>query len=128
MKIRCLLASAILSSAVFGHHAWQGLVDFDTSKTVKISGTISKVEFSNPHALIYIDVKNPNGTVTTWTVEAPPPNTLVRRGITKDRLAAGTTITVDTYTAKDGSPKANSNSLSLGDGQELLVRNTAPAK
>jgi hypothetical protein len=122
MKTRRLLASALLSVIpLLAHHSWAGLVEFDTSKKVTISGTITKVEFANPHVLIYFDVRNANGTVTNWVVEAPPPNTLKRAGLTQVRLAQGATITTVDYVATDGSPKANSNNLRLADGQGIAI-------
>jgi Family of unknown function (DUF6152) len=119
MKARQLLASAILCVIpAFGHH--YSLAEFDVSRTVRISGTISKVEFSNPHVTFSLDVKNPDGTVTPWEVETAAPSALIRGGITKALLAKGTTIVVDdAYPAKDGSPKANGRTLILADGREF---------
>src|SRR5580692_8965400 len=107
MKTRRLLACAMLSVIpAFGHHSVSA--EFDLTKTFRMSGTISKVEFANPHVVIYLDVKNPDGTLTSWKVETSSPNILLRAGIMKPLLAEGATIVVDAYLAKDGSPVANS--------------------
>lgn len=93
---------------------------FDVSRTVRISGTISQVEFLNPHVTFLLDVKNPDGAVTQWQVETAAPNVLIRSGITKALLAQGTTVVVeDAYPAKDGSPKANGRTLIFADGREF---------
>ena len=119
MKARHLLASAILCVIpAFGHH--YSLAEFDVSRTVRISGTISKVEFSNPHVTFSVDVKNSDGTVTHWIVGTASPNVLIRGGITKALLAEGTAAVVEAYPAKDGSPKANVRTLTLADGRQLI--------
>ena len=121
MKAGGLLAGALLCVIpAFAHHSVAA--EFDLSKTVKISGTITKMEFSNPHVTFSLDVKNPDGTVTTWNVETAGPNVLMRGGITRDLLAKGTTIAVAAYPAKDGSPKAAARTLTLADGRELALR------
>jgi hypothetical protein len=86
-----------------------------------MSGTISKVEFRNPHVTISLDLKNPDGTMTRWNVETAGPNALIRGGITKDLLAQGAIIVIDGYPAKDGSPKANGRTLILADGREFRL-------
>jgi hypothetical protein len=108
--------------------------DFDVSRKVRISGTISKVEFVNPHVLFLLDVKNPDGSVTQWNVEFASPNILIRSGITRDLLAKGTSIALDAYPAKDGSPKASGRTLTFSDGYKFALRDpgqniwAAPAK
>jgi hypothetical protein len=120
MNTRRLLASAILSLfPAFGHHSIAA--EFDVSRTVRISGTISKLEFANPHVVIYLDVKNPDGTVTNWKVETASPNILIRSEITKAELAEGTTIIVEAYPAKDGSPEVQSRTMTLADGREFVT-------
>lgn len=122
MSLRRLLTTTILSVLpAIAHHTWAGFADFDTTKTVRLSGAISNVEFVNPHVLIYLDVKNANGSVTIWMVEAPPPAALVRMGVTKTQLAEGSNLTLDTYLAKDGSPKANGRGMILPDGRQLAI-------
>ena len=125
MKARHLLASATLFVIpAFGHH--YSLAEFDVSRTGRISGTISKVDFANPHVTFSVDVKNSDGTVTQWKVGTASPNVLIRGGITKALLAEGTAVVVDAYPAKDGSPKANVQTLTLADGRQLIRRDPSP--
>lgn len=101
------------------HHAFAS--EFDAKKPVKFTGTVSKMLWVNPHAWIYVDVKKPDGTVEEWMVEAGTPNTLLRRGFTKQSLLPGTEITVDGYQSKDGSRRANGRDLTLPDGRTLFL-------
>src|SRR5215470_13306294 len=105
----------------FAHHAFAA--EFDAKKPIKLRGTVTKMEWINPHAWIHIDVKKPDGTVEEWMIEAGTPNTLLRRGFTKDSLKAGTEVLVDGYQSKDGSLRANGRNLTLPDGQTLLLGN-----
>ena len=81
----------------------QNAPGFDTQKLVKFHGTVTKVEWINPHTWIHVAVKALNGTVEEWRIEAGTPNTLLRRGFTKDSLKAGMEVLVDGYQSKDGS-------------------------
>jgi hypothetical protein len=101
------------------HHAFTS--EFDATKHVTFQGTVTKMEWVIPHAWIHIDVKKPDGTVEAWTVEAGTPNTLLRRGLTKDSLLPGTEIHVDGYRSKDGSFRANGRDLTLPNGQTLYL-------
>jgi Family of unknown function (DUF6152) len=102
-----------------GHHAFNA--EFDANKPVKFQGTITKMLWVNPHAWIYVDVKKPDGTIEEWMVETGTPNTLLRRGFTKESLKTGTQITVDGYQSKDGSLRANGRDLTLPDGKTLFL-------
>jgi hypothetical protein len=113
------LLAAGLSVPVFAHHAFA--VEFDANKPVKFEGTVVKMLWVNPHSWIYIDVKKPDGTVEQWMVEAGTPNTLYRRGLTKDALQPGTHVVVDGYQSKDGARRANGRDLKLPDGQTLFL-------
>ncbi|NOT26132.1 MAG: hypothetical protein HOP16_08510 [Acidobacteria bacterium] len=101
------------------HHSFAG--EFDADKPVKLQGTITRVEWINPHAWIHIDVKKPDGTVESWAIEGGTPNTLFRRGITRDSVKAGMVINVDGYLARDGTNKANGRDLTLPNGQKLFL-------
>lgn len=114
----CLLVASVPVS-VLAHHAFSA--EFDASKPVKFTGTVSKIEWINPHAWFHIDVKTPTGAVEEWLIEAGTPNTLFRRGVTKDAIKPGTEIVVDGYQAKDGSHRANGRDLTLPNGQTLFV-------
>lgn len=101
------------------HHAFAA--EFDANKPVKLEGTVTRMEWINPHAWIHVDVKKPDGTVEKWMIEGGTPNTLLRRGFTKTSLLPGTVIVVDGYQAKDGSLKANGRDLTFPDGRKLFM-------
>jgi hypothetical protein len=104
---------------VVAHHAFSA--EFDANRPIQLTGTVTKMEWINPHAWIHIDVKKPDGTVEKWMIEGGTPNTLLRRGFTKNSLAIGTEIKVDGYQAKDGSMKGNGRDLTLPDGKKLFM-------
>jgi hypothetical protein len=105
------------------HHAFAA--EFDADKPVKFKGTVTKMEWINPHAWIHIDVKGEDGKVTNWMIEAAAPNALLRRGFTKESLLAGTEIIVEGFQAKDGSNRANGSVITFTDGRKLFVGNAA---
>ena len=116
-----ITAAAILLAAVpvWAHHAFAA--EFDASKPIKFRGTVTKMEWINPHAWIHIDVKGDDGKVTSWMIEAAAPNALLRRGWTKASLPAGTEILVEGYQAKDGANRANGSIITFTDGRKLFV-------
>jgi hypothetical protein len=109
---------------VSAHHAFAA--EFDAKKPVKLRGTVTKMEWINPHAWIHIDVKKDDNSVEEWMIEAGTPNTLLRRGFTKDSLKVGTEILVDGYQSKDGSLRANGRDLTLPNGQTLFLGSNSP--
>ena len=118
--VAALGAGLILTAtSVAAHHAFSA--EFDEKKPVKLVGTVTRVEWVNPHAWIHVDVKNPDGTVTEWAIEGGTPNTLLRRGLTKNSLPAGTEIVIEGYQAKAGGPRANGRDLTLKDGRKLFL-------
>ena len=96
----------LAAGAAWAHHAFSAEVD--ANQPVKFDkATVARMEWTNPHVWIFVDVEQEDGTVEPWAIEAGTPNVLFRRGFTKDSLAPGTTIAVDGYRAKDGSKRAN---------------------
>lgn len=113
------LLAALTATPVVAHHAFNS--EFDAKRPVKFKGTVTKMVWVNPHAWIYVEVKKADGSVEEWMVEAGTPNTLLRRGLTRQALPIGTEITVDGYQSKDGSLRANGRDLTLPNGQTLFI-------
>ena len=111
--------AVLTAKPVVAHHAFNA--EFDAKRPVKFKGTVTKMAWVNPHAWIYVDVKKPDGTVEEWMVEAGTPNTLFRRGFTRQSLLAGTEVTVDGYQSKDGSLRMNGRDVTLPNGQTLFI-------
>jgi Family of unknown function (DUF6152) len=109
----------VAAAPVIAHHAFSS--EFDAEKPLKLEGTVSKTEWINPHAWIHIDVKKPDGNTEVWMIEGGTPNTLMRRGISKDTLKIGTPIVVTGYQAKDGSLRANGRDITYPDGRKLFL-------
>ena len=101
------------------HHAFAA--EFDANRPVHFSGTVTKMEWTNPHVWLHVDVKKPDGTVENWAFEAGTPNVLFRRGFTKESLLPGTQVTVDGYQAKNGLKRANGRDLTFPDGRKLFL-------
>jgi len=109
----------LAAAPAWAHHAFAA--EFDAEKPIKYKGTVTKMEWINPHAWIHIDVKGEDGKVTSWMIEAAAPNSLLRRGFTKESLLAGTEIIVEGFQAKDGSNRANGSVITFTDGRKLFV-------
>jgi len=104
---------------VVAHHAFAA--EFDANRPVEFTGTITKMEWVNPHVWLHMDVKKPDGTTESWAFEAGTPNVLFRRGVTKQSLLPGTVVKVDGYQAKDGTHRANGRDLTFTDGKKLFM-------
>jgi Family of unknown function (DUF6152) len=117
-----LLTSALLlvtAAALSAHHSFAA--EFDANQPVQLRGTVVRVEWINPHTWIHLDVKKSDGSVERWMIEGGTPNTLLRRGLTKNSLPQGTEIMVDGYKAKNGTNRANGRDLTLTDGRRLFM-------
>src|ERR1700689_4380003 len=119
MRTKLAIILLLPVAPLWAHHAFAA--EFDAKKPIKLQGTITKVEWINPHAWIHIDVKDADGKVTNWMVECGSPNTLLRRGVTKASVTAGMEILVDGYQSKDGSNKANGRDVTFADGKKLFL-------
>jgi len=114
-----VLLTILAGAPALAHHAFAA--EFDAKRPVKLRGTVTKMEWINPHAWVHIDVKKDDGSVEEWMIEAGTPNTLLRRGLTRDSLKPGTEIIVDGYQSKDGSLRANGRDVTLPNGQTLFL-------
>jgi len=100
------------------HHSFGA--EYDADKPITFKGVITKVEWTNPHCHLYLDIKEPNGTVTNWKVEGYPPNVLARTGFKKDvTLKPGDTVTVFAWLARNGTALAHARELTFADGKKL---------
>ena len=100
------------------HHSFSAI--FDASKPVKVTGTVSRVEWMNPHTWIYLDAKTDDGVAEAWAFELGSPNRLMRYGWSQESLRAGTTVTITGSRARDGSLKAAATDVTLPDGKQLF--------
>ena len=123
-SISLLAAAPLFAAEVLAHHSFAA--EFDMNQPIKLRGTVTEIEFINPHSWIHIDVKKDDGTVEKWAIEGGTPNTLFRMGVTQKSLPVGTEILVDGYRSRDGANRANGRDITLPDGKKLFLGGSAP--
>jgi hypothetical protein len=119
-----VLGAAFTPIAALAHHSFAA--EFDLEQPIKLRGTVTEVEFMNPHSWIHIEVKKDDGTVESWAIEGGTPNTLFRMGINQNSLPVGTEIIVDGYRSRDGANRANGRDVTLPDGRKLFLGGSTP--
>jgi Family of unknown function (DUF6152) len=117
------LALLLSRSSAYAHHSFAA--EFDSDKPVQITGTVTKVEWTNPHVRFYVDVKNDKGEVVNWNIELGPPLILRHLGWRQDSLKTGDQVTVEGYLAKDHSSLANAKKVTLADGRSVFAGSSA---
>ena len=119
-KMLSVMAGGLMLAAVpmLAHHSFSA--EYDRSKPISLKGTVTKVEWMNPHARFYVDVKDDGGKVTNWEFELGSPNGLMRQGWTRNSLKVGDVVEVNGSRAKDGSNLVNANNVAFEDGKRVL--------
>ena len=110
---------ALAGAPLFAHHS--AIAEYDLEKPVKVSGTVTRVEWSNPHIWFYVDVKNADGTMTNWGFSGGAPGVLQRRGVSRTALKPGDQVVVQGYRAKDGSFNGSGDTVTFPDGRRVFT-------
>lgn len=113
------LGMLLAAAPMFAHHSFAA--EYDAKQPVTLKGTVAKVEWTNPHARFYVNVKDENGKVTQWNLELASPNVLSRQGWTRHSLSEGDVITVEGSKAKDGANMANAKTVILANGKKVFA-------
>jgi len=113
------IAVLLAGKPMVAHHSFAA--EFDSAKTIKLTGTVTKIEWMNPHAYFYIDVMGDGGKVANWGLEMGSPNGLMRQGWTRNSMKIGDTVIVEGSAAKDGSLIGNARNVTLSDGKRLFA-------
>jgi hypothetical protein len=130
MRTRVAIAVGVISLALGGralaHHSFTA--EFDATKPIVLTGTVTKVEWTNPHTWFFIDVKNPDGSVTNWGFEMPGPAQLLRQGLKRDSMKIGDVVTVDARRSRDGSNNANAQTVTMASTGQRLFGGAPPGQ
>ncbi len=123
LQVVAAVVMAVMGVPAFAHHSFTA--QYDSTKPVTVKGTVTKLEWTNPHARFYLDVKDASGAVASWELELGSPNTLIRYGWKRESLKVGDEVTVEGYLAKDGSKLANAKSVKFSDGRVVSAGSSA---
>jgi hypothetical protein len=118
-RLLCVIASAFAAGATLAHHSFQA--EYDADRPVTLTGTVTLLEWTNPHARLYIDVTDADGDTVNWDLELGPPNGLMRQGWRRDSLLPGTVVTVSGFLSRADPHVANARTVTLSDGREVFA-------
>ena len=119
IRLVVLLGGILAGMPVMAHHSFSA--EFDFKKPINLSGTVTKVDWINPHARVYVDVKDAEGKIANWEFELGSPNTLMHKGWTRNSLKPGDVVTVDAFLAKDADRVANAREVKLANGKKVFA-------
>ncbi len=119
LAIAAALCATIATGTALAHHSFAA--EFDANAPIELTGSVTKVDWANPHTYFYIDVTTPKGDVQNWALEMGSPNGLMRRGWTRDSMKIGDVVTVMGWRSKDGATKGNARSVTLSTGRKLFA-------
>ncbi len=119
LGVAVALCTTVAAGTALAHHSFAA--EFNANAPIELTGTVTKVDWANPHTYFYIDVANAKGDVESWALEMGSPNGLMRRGWTRDSMKIGDVVTVSGWRAKDGATKGNARSVTLSNGRKLFA-------
>jgi len=119
MRFRLMIVALLVAAPAWAHHS--AIAEYDLEKPVKVNGTVTRVEWTNPHIWFYVDVRNPDGTVTNWGFSGGAPGVLQRRGISRTAMKIGDEVMVEGFRAKDGSSNGSGNNVTFKDGRRVFT-------